>query len=77
MSFGFFGPELMVTPFQPNPRMPLRQGGIINSRRAASPFVWLVEGLKRWDAPDHHQVFSLKIGGGNEPSHMYGAQSYG
>ncbi|GFX11114.1 down syndrome cell adhesion molecule homolog [Trichonephila clavipes] len=30
--------------------VPLRQGGTLNSRRAASPLVWLVE--ERWEAPD-------------------------
>ncbi|GFS57610.1 cullin-4A [Trichonephila clavipes] len=33
--------------------VPLRHGGILNSRRAASPLVWLVEGEERWEAPDH------------------------
>ncbi|GFV61071.1 uncharacterized protein TNCV_1972461 [Trichonephila clavipes] len=31
--------------------VPLRQGGTLNSRRAAS-LVWLVEGQDRWEAPD-------------------------
>ncbi|GFY23288.1 hypothetical protein TNCV_3939841 [Trichonephila clavipes] len=30
--------------------VPLRQGGTLNSRLAASPLVWLVE--ERWEAPD-------------------------
>ncbi|GFV29570.1 hypothetical protein TNCV_329361 [Trichonephila clavipes] len=30
-------------------------GGTLNSRRAASPFVWLVEEEKRWEAPGHPQ----------------------
>ncbi|GFV23558.1 uncharacterized protein TNCV_1906861 [Trichonephila clavipes] len=42
--------------------VPLRHGGTLNSRRAASPLVWLVEGEERWDALDHPQVSSLKIG---------------
>ncbi|GFW24736.1 uncharacterized protein TNCV_1960041 [Trichonephila clavipes] len=29
--------------------------GILNSRRAASPLVWLVEGEETWEAPDHPQ----------------------
>ncbi|GFW25401.1 uncharacterized protein TNCV_3721291 [Trichonephila clavipes] len=33
--------------------VPLRQGGTLNSRRAASPLVRLVEGKERWEAPDH------------------------
>ncbi|GFW69896.1 hypothetical protein TNCV_1403491 [Trichonephila clavipes] len=42
--------------------LPLRHGGTLNNRRAASPLVWLVEGVERWDAPGHPQVSSLKIG---------------
>ncbi|GFX53268.1 uncharacterized protein TNCV_362621 [Trichonephila clavipes] len=42
--------------------VPLRHGGSLNSRRAASPLVWLVEGEERWEAPDYFQVSSLKIG---------------
>ncbi|GFW46048.1 uncharacterized protein TNCV_3276651 [Trichonephila clavipes] len=42
--------------------VPLRHGGDLNSRRAASPLVWLVEGVERREAPDHPQVASLKIG---------------
>ncbi|GFV25899.1 hypothetical protein TNCV_3868661 [Trichonephila clavipes] len=41
--------------------VPLRHGGTLNSRRAASPLVWLVEGVERWEAPDHPQM-SLKFG---------------
>ncbi|GFW15903.1 reverse transcriptase [Trichonephila clavipes] len=33
----------------------------LNSRRAASPLVRLVEGEERWEAHDHPKVFSLKI----------------
>ncbi|GFU61960.1 hypothetical protein TNCV_4022451 [Trichonephila clavipes] len=36
--------------------------GTLNSRRAASPLVRLVEGEKRWEDPDTSWVFSLKIG---------------
>ncbi|GFT93255.1 hypothetical protein TNCV_2220171 [Trichonephila clavipes] len=36
--------------------------GTLNSRRAASPLVWLVEVVERWKASDHPQVSSLKIG---------------
>ncbi|GFW09544.1 uncharacterized protein TNCV_3996511 [Trichonephila clavipes] len=32
--------------------VPLRHGGTLNSRRAASPLVWLVEGEERWEASD-------------------------
>ncbi|GFX15175.1 hypothetical protein TNCV_2708801 [Trichonephila clavipes] len=42
--------------------VPLRLGGTLNSRRASSPLVWLVEEVERWEAPDHPQVSSLKIG---------------
>ncbi|GFX41700.1 hypothetical protein TNCV_3110961 [Trichonephila clavipes] len=31
--------------------VPLRQGGTINSRRAASPLVWLMEEEERWETP--------------------------
>ncbi|GFV44834.1 uncharacterized protein TNCV_563831 [Trichonephila clavipes] len=33
--------------------VPSRNGGTLNSRRAASPLVRLVEGEERWEAPDH------------------------
>ncbi|GFU52914.1 uncharacterized protein TNCV_1142211 [Trichonephila clavipes] len=35
--------------------VPSRHGGTLNSRRAASPLVRLVEGKERWEAPDHPQ----------------------
>ncbi|GFW27471.1 uncharacterized protein TNCV_163141 [Trichonephila clavipes] len=35
----------------------VRHGGALNSRRAASPLVWLVEGEERWVAPGHPQGF--------------------
>ncbi|GFT13948.1 uncharacterized protein TNCV_2615861 [Trichonephila clavipes] len=31
--------------------------GTLNSHRAASPLVWLVEGEERWEAPGHPHVF--------------------
>ncbi|GFW41871.1 uncharacterized protein TNCV_5801 [Trichonephila clavipes] len=34
---------------------PSRQGGILNSRRATSPLVRLLEGEERLGAPDHPQ----------------------
>ncbi|GFW56286.1 uncharacterized protein TNCV_1878061 [Trichonephila clavipes] len=37
--------------------MPLRHGGTLNSRRATSLLVWLVEGEERWEAPGHPQGF--------------------
>ncbi|GFW98657.1 hypothetical protein TNCV_2758361 [Trichonephila clavipes] len=42
--------------------VPLRHGGTLNSRRAASSFVWLVDGVERWEAHDRPQVSSLKFG---------------
>ncbi|GFY08251.1 hypothetical protein TNCV_1356591 [Trichonephila clavipes] len=44
--------------------MPLRNGGTLNSHRAASPLVRLVEGEERWEVPDHLRMFSLEIGVG-------------
>ncbi|GFY11828.1 uncharacterized protein TNCV_1530201 [Trichonephila clavipes] len=35
--------------------VPLRHGGTLNSRRAASPLVRFVEGEERWEAPNHPQ----------------------
>ncbi|GFV51690.1 uncharacterized protein TNCV_1320461 [Trichonephila clavipes] len=35
--------------------VPSRHEGTLNSRRATSPLVRLVEGEKRWEAPDHPQ----------------------
>ncbi|GFV77344.1 uncharacterized protein TNCV_2406631 [Trichonephila clavipes] len=40
--------------------------GTLNSRRAASPLVWLVEGEERWEAPDHLQGFLPLNWGGTE-----------
>ncbi|GFV23078.1 uncharacterized protein TNCV_5101731 [Trichonephila clavipes] len=37
--------------------VPLRHGGTLNSRRAASPPMWLVEGDERWEASAHPQDF--------------------
>ncbi|GFW70326.1 uncharacterized protein TNCV_5131521 [Trichonephila clavipes] len=42
--------------------VPSQHEGTLNSRRAVSPLVWLVEGEERWKAPDHPWVSSLKIG---------------
>ncbi|GFV34550.1 uncharacterized protein TNCV_1448561 [Trichonephila clavipes] len=42
--------------------VPLRHGGTLNSRRAAS----LVEGEERWEAPDHPQGFLPLNWGGTE-----------
>ncbi|GFY28383.1 uncharacterized protein TNCV_1970381 [Trichonephila clavipes] len=44
--------------------VPWWQGGTINSRRAASPLVRLVEGEERWEAPDLLLcVFPQNLGG--------------
>ncbi|GFX21301.1 cullin-4A [Trichonephila clavipes] len=37
--------------------VPLRHGDTLNSRRTASPLVWLVEGEGRWEAPYLPQGF--------------------
>ncbi|GFU78968.1 uncharacterized protein TNCV_308091 [Trichonephila clavipes] len=46
----------------------LRHGGTLNSRRAASPLVWLVEGEERWETSDHHQSVLPLNWGGTEPN---------
>ncbi|GFV77567.1 uncharacterized protein TNCV_1070961 [Trichonephila clavipes] len=59
--------------------VPLLRGGTLNSRRAASPLVRLMEGKKRWEAPDPPGCSPSKLGGNRAKSfcHLYGAQSYG
>ncbi|GFU72792.1 uncharacterized protein TNCV_3712151 [Trichonephila clavipes] len=37
--------------------VPLRHGGTLNSRQAASPLVWLMEREERWKAPGHPHGF--------------------
>ncbi|GFW51783.1 uncharacterized protein TNCV_1187151 [Trichonephila clavipes] len=37
-------------------------GGTLNSRRAASPLVSLVEGEEKWDSPGHPQGILPQIG---------------
>ncbi|GFV93772.1 uncharacterized protein TNCV_366721 [Trichonephila clavipes] len=37
--------------------VPLRHEGTLNSRRAASLLVWLVEWEERWETPDHPKGF--------------------
>ncbi|GFY33178.1 uncharacterized protein TNCV_1240291 [Trichonephila clavipes] len=39
--------------------VPSRHGGTLNSRRAASPLVRLMEGEERWEAPDTPRAFAL------------------
>ncbi|GFT28619.1 uncharacterized protein TNCV_4832091 [Trichonephila clavipes] len=46
--------------------VPLWHGGTLNSRRAASPLVWLMEGEERWKAPDHPQGYLPLNWGGTE-----------
>ncbi|GFV01571.1 uncharacterized protein TNCV_2961641 [Trichonephila clavipes] len=46
--------------------VPLRHGGTLNSRRAASSLVWLVEVEERWEAPGVPQGFLLLNWGGTE-----------
>ncbi|GFT17132.1 uncharacterized protein TNCV_4738521 [Trichonephila clavipes] len=43
-----------------------RHGGTLNSRRAASLLVWLVE--ERWEAPGHPQDFIPPNWGGTKPN---------
>ncbi|GFV41184.1 uncharacterized protein TNCV_1102471 [Trichonephila clavipes] len=45
--------------------VPLRHGGTLNSRRAASFLVRLVE-EERWEVPDHHQGVLPQNWGENE-----------
>ncbi|GFX35551.1 hypothetical protein TNCV_103581 [Trichonephila clavipes] len=62
-------------------RVPARHAGTLNSRRAASPLVRLVEVEERWEAPDPlpPRVFSLKLGWNRVKSYcpLSGAQGYG
>ncbi|GFW82453.1 uncharacterized protein TNCV_3819321 [Trichonephila clavipes] len=48
--------------------VPLRHGCTLNSRRAASPLVWLVEVEERWETPGHPQGFLPLNWGGTEPN---------
>ncbi|GFS57886.1 uncharacterized protein TNCV_2909661 [Trichonephila clavipes] len=43
-------------------------GGTLNSRRAASPLVRLVEGEERWEFSDHSQSVLPLNWGGTEPN---------
>ncbi|GFU70355.1 uncharacterized protein TNCV_2916181 [Trichonephila clavipes] len=44
----------------------LRHGSALNSRRALSPLVWLVEGEERWEALGNPQGFLPLNRGGTE-----------
>ncbi|GFW77334.1 uncharacterized protein TNCV_924501 [Trichonephila clavipes] len=60
--------------------VPLRLGGTLNSRRAASPLLRLGEEKERWKAPDPSQGVLPQNCGENQAKsfcHLYGAQSYG
>ncbi|GFT46988.1 uncharacterized protein TNCV_3746681 [Trichonephila clavipes] len=48
--------------------VPLWHEGTLNSHRAASSLMRLVEGEESWEASDHLRMFSLKIG--VEPSQI-------
>ncbi|GFX37327.1 uncharacterized protein TNCV_76711 [Trichonephila clavipes] len=49
--------------------VPSRHGGTLNSRRAATPLVRLVEGEERWEAPDHPKVVLPQNWGVTELNH--------
>ncbi|GFW21999.1 hypothetical protein TNCV_4822811 [Trichonephila clavipes] len=60
--------------------VPSRHGGTLNSRRAASPFLRLVEEKEKRKAPVTTPVCSLsKLGwnGAKSYCHLHGAHSYG
>ncbi|GFW45700.1 uncharacterized protein TNCV_3246371 [Trichonephila clavipes] len=48
--------------------IPLRHGGTLNSRRAASPLEWLVEREERWEASDQSQSVLPLNWGRTEPN---------
>ncbi|GFT18064.1 uncharacterized protein TNCV_423311 [Trichonephila clavipes] len=50
------------------PSVPSRHGGTLNSRRAASPLVRLVQGEERWEASDQPQSVLPLNWGGTEPN---------
>ncbi|GFT92894.1 uncharacterized protein TNCV_740541 [Trichonephila clavipes] len=45
---------------------PSQHGDTLNSRRAASPLVRLVEGEERWEAPNHPQGVLPQNWGGTQ-----------
>ncbi|GFT99360.1 uncharacterized protein TNCV_76761 [Trichonephila clavipes] len=47
--------------------VPLRHEGSLNNHRAASPLMWLVEGVERWEALTTPGVLPQNLGG-NEPN---------
>ncbi|GFV69694.1 uncharacterized protein TNCV_4508071 [Trichonephila clavipes] len=59
---------LTITPKRSSSRdvVPLRHGGTLNSRRAASPLVRLEDGEERWEAPDPPEGVLPQNWGGTE-----------
>ncbi|GFU90290.1 retrovirus-related Pol polyprotein from transposon RE1 [Trichonephila clavipes] len=59
--------------------LPLRHGDTLNSRRATSLLVWLVEGVERWEALTTPRCPPSKLGWkrGKSYCHLYDAQNYG
>ncbi|GFV08203.1 uncharacterized protein TNCV_326381 [Trichonephila clavipes] len=53
--------------------VPSRHGSTLNSHRAASSLVTLMEGEEKWEAPDHPQGVHPEL----NRCHLFGAQSYG
>ncbi|GFX40812.1 hypothetical protein TNCV_3760361 [Trichonephila clavipes] len=53
-------------------------GAVGTGRRAASPLVWLMEGVERWEAPAQPRCPPSKLGWKRAKSycHLYGAESY-
>ncbi|GFW08536.1 hypothetical protein TNCV_2775581 [Trichonephila clavipes] len=58
--------------------VPSRHEGTINSRRAASLLVWLVEGEEKWEVLTIPRCPPLKLGWkrAKSPCYLYGAQIY-
>ncbi|GFV44927.1 transposable element Tcb2 transposase [Trichonephila clavipes] len=58
--------------------VPFRHEGTLNSHRAASPLVRVVEGEEKWEAPDPQGVLCQNWGDRAKSYYpVYGAQSYG
>ncbi|GFW26763.1 hypothetical protein TNCV_2851531 [Trichonephila clavipes] len=60
--------------------VPLWYGSTLNSRRVASPLVWLVEGEEKWEAHVLPPRCSPSKSGWNRAKsycHVYGSQGYG
>ncbi|GFW09833.1 uncharacterized protein TNCV_4251621 [Trichonephila clavipes] len=51
--------------------VPLRHGGTLNSHRAASSVVWLVEREEKLEAPGHPQGFLPLNWGGTEQNSTF------